>query len=40
MNDKWDNRFIKLAKHISSWSKDPSTKCASVIVKGRRIVST
>lgn len=40
MNDKWDNRFIKLAEHISSWSKDPSTKCASVIVKGRRIVST
>jgi hypothetical protein len=22
---KWDNRFLGLAKEISTWSKDPST---------------
>lgn len=38
--DKWDNRFLDLAKHISSWSKDPSTKVGAVIVdENRRIVS-
>lgn len=30
---KWDHRFLKLARHISSWSKDPSTKVGSVIVR-------
>ncbi|HXH10805.1 MAG TPA: deaminase [Alphaproteobacteria bacterium] len=29
---KWDLRFLRLAEHISQWSKDPSTKCGSVIV--------
>lgn len=30
---KWDIRFLRLAKHISSWSRDQSTKVASVIVR-------
>ena len=38
--DKWDKRFLDLAKHISTWSKDPSTKVGSVIVYNRRILST
>ena len=38
-NSKWDDRFIKLARHISEWSKDPSTQCAAVITDGKRIVS-
>jgi dCMP deaminase len=29
---KWDLRFLNLASHISTWSKDPSTKVGSVIV--------
>jgi len=29
---KWDLRFIDLAKHVSQWSKDPSTKVGAVIV--------
>jgi len=29
---KWDLRFLKLAHHISQWSKDPSTKVGAVIV--------
>jgi len=29
---KWDYRFLELAKHVASWSKDPSTKVGAVIV--------
>lgn len=29
---KWNIRFIELAEHISSWSKDPSTKVSAVAV--------
>ena len=32
MPNKWDRRFLELAKHISSWSKDPSTKCGAILV--------
>jgi len=28
----WDRKFIELAKHISQWSKDPTTKVGAVIV--------
>ena len=28
----WHRRFLELAEHISSWSKDPSTKVGCVIV--------
>lgn len=33
MNDKakWDLRYLALAAHISTWSKDPSTKVGAVI---------
>ena len=41
MSDKWDLRFIELAHHISSWSKDPSTKVGCVVVgSDREIRST
>jgi dCMP deaminase len=36
---KWDMRFLGLAAHISSWSKDPSSQVGAVITEGRRIVS-
>lgn len=32
MNEKWDKRFIEAARHVSTWSKDPSTKVGAVIV--------
>ncbi len=32
MSDKWDRRFLELAKHISDWSKDPSTKVGCIVV--------
>ena len=31
--DKWDSRFLDLAKHVAQWSKDPSTKVGAVIVR-------
>jgi len=41
MTTKWDLRFIGLAKHISTWSKDPSTKVGCVVVgEDREIRST
>ena len=37
---KWDLRFLDLAKLVSTWSKDPSTKTGAVIVSpDRRVVS-
>lgn len=38
-NHHWDIRFLKLAEHIASWSKDPSTKTGAVITDDRTIIS-
>ena len=35
---KWDIRFLELAKHISQWSKDPSTKLGAIIVNDKHQV--
>lgn len=35
---KWDVRFLELAATTASWSKDPSTKCGSVIVRPDRTI--
>lgn len=41
IDSKWDARFMKLAREISKWSKDPSTKIGAVIVNDeRRILAT
>jgi len=34
----WDVRFLELAKHYASWSKDPSTKVGAVLVNDLKIV--
>jgi dCMP deaminase len=36
--NKWDARFIELAKHISTWSKDPSTQVGTIIADGKRFI--
>lgn len=37
---RWDLRFLEMAKHVASWSKDPSTKVGAVIFDGQnRVVS-
>ena len=39
--EKWDLKFIELAKHISGWSKDKTTKVGAVIFyDSNRIIST
>ena len=41
MSDKWDIRFLELAKDIAGWSKDPSTKVGCIVVgEDREIRST
>ena len=38
---KWDERFLRLAGEVASWSKDPSTKAGCVIVdEHRRVIAT
>lgn len=39
LNEKWDKRFLHLAKHVSLWSKDPSTKVGAVLVRPDRTVA-
>lgn len=37
---KWRDRFLGLAAHVATWSKDPSTRVGAVIADGRqRVVS-
>ena len=40
--DKWDHRFVKLAREIASWSScfAPGRKIGAVIVKDKRIMTT
>lgn len=39
--DKWDVRYINLAKEVASWSKDPSSKIGAVAVGGKgEVLST
>jgi dCMP deaminase len=42
MDDKkWDLRFLKLAKEVSTWSKDPTTKVGAIFVsQDKKIIST
>ena len=32
MSQIWDERFLGLAQHVASWSKDPRTKVGAVLV--------
>lgn len=36
--NKWDKRFMELAKQISTWSKDRSTGVGAVIVNDKKKV--
>lgn len=37
---EWDKKFLNLAKHIATWSKDFSTQVGAVIAKENRIIAT
>ncbi len=36
--DKWDKRYLALAKEVSTWSKDPSTQVGAVTVGAKKEV--
>lgn len=38
ITSKWDKRFMDLAKHIATWSKDKSTGVGAVIVNDKKKV--
>jgi dCMP deaminase len=38
MDRKWDKRFLELAEHVSTWSKDPSTQVGCVIADDNKKV--
>lgn len=40
MVNKWDRRFLEMAELVSTWSKDPSTKCGAVIVRPDRTIAS
>ena len=32
MTNKWNKRYLDLARDIAQWSKDPSTQCGAVVI--------
>lgn len=38
--NKWDERFVRIAQEVASWSKDPGTKVGAVLVNDKRILAT
>ena len=39
LSNKWDKRFLEMAKVVSTWSKDPSTKVGTVAVRNRTVIA-
>jgi len=39
LSNKWDIRFLELAKQVSTWSKDPSRQIGAIAVDGRTVVA-
>lgn len=37
---KWDQRYINLAREVGTWSKDPSTKVGAVLVRPNNSVAS
>jgi len=35
---KWDRRFFRLAREISTWSKDPRTQVGAVIIRPNKTI--
>lgn len=40
MSKKWDIRMLRMAREVSTWSKDPSTQVGAVIANYKRMIST
>lgn len=40
MTGKWDQRFLALAAHVATWSKDPSSQVGAVIVRPDKSIAS
>jgi dCMP deaminase len=38
MASKWDIRYLQLAHHVATWSKDPSTQTGAIIIRPNKSV--
>ena len=38
LSNKWDKRYLRLAKEVATWSKDPSSQIGAVAVSDNRQV--
>ena len=36
----WDRRYLGLAKHVASWSKDPSTQVGAVLARPDKTIAS
>ena len=39
LSNKWDIRFLELAKQVSTWSKDPSRQIGAIAVDERSVIA-
>lgn len=39
LSNKWDIRFLELAKQVSGWSKDPSRQIGAIAVNDRTVIA-
>ena len=39
-SNKWETRFLEMARLVSGWSKDPSTKVGAVIVRPDKTIAS
>ena len=39
LSNKWDIRFLELAKQVSTWSKDPSRQIGAIAVDDRSVIA-
>ena len=37
---KWDQRFLRIAREVATWSKDPSTQVGACIARGNRTLAS
>lgn len=40
LSPHWHQRFLALAQLVSTWSRDPSTKCGAVIVRPDKTIAS
>jgi dCMP deaminase len=37
---RWHQRFLRVAREVATWSKDPSTQVGCVLVREKKVLST